>query len=47
MRHVIAATAIALLVLWTCVLAASCAVDNAPLKNGYWPFSVETSIRDK
>lgn len=50
MRDVITAIGIALAVLATALLLAVAVTQpahSAQLKNGYWPFSVETSVRDK
>lgn len=52
MRHIVTAIALALAVLLAAIALALAIVDGQPrhsaqLHNAYWPYSVETSIRDR
>ena len=52
MRNIFIAIAIAILVMTSCLACAAAILQSQPahasqLHNPYWPFSVETSVKDR
>lgn len=52
MRKPVMVIALALIAVWFCVMCAKAIVDTQPrysaqMHNAYWPYSVETCVKDR